>query len=173
MESCLLLRDLLIWVFGASLPSVVFEAGWSQQEKSLQEMQYEYFEPRKPTLSSLATVDPTAWVGPLRVWLEVWRYDDEARNAYLDNNKRWSVLDEWPRASSQATQSNGTILDIFPHALPTHVPQASMERRLILDLDLLRMGILRAKPEYVLRREITAAAKIYKELGLQGGEQIL
>jgi len=117
--------------------------------------------------------DPIAWVGPVRVWLEVWRYNDETGEPYLENNKRWPVMDETCEGSQQPSDSNPmpslSVSDIFPHARPqtTPAPQAPVDtRRFILDLDKLRENIPHAKKDYAFDRERIAAANIEVEMGL-------
>ncbi|KAF8424309.1 hypothetical protein EV426DRAFT_599399 [Tirmania nivea] len=114
------------------------------------------------TLNSPATVDPKAWVGPLRIWIEVWRYDDRTKDAYLDGDKRWSVLDEWSNTSYRGEQMpHISISDIFPSQSP---PAPQDERQFTLDPGWLRMGLKCARSQYAVSRQLEHAAKLMKNV---------
>jgi len=55
-------------------------------------------------------IDPGLWVGKLKVWMELWRYNDCTKGINLADNKRWIAMDE-----GQSRQDNACWKEPLPN----------------------------------------------------------
>jgi len=125
---------------------------------------------------ALNNIDPDLWVGKLRVWVEMWRYDDRTKGINLTDNKRWIAQDEVNPDMITPTGENPclNIADLFP-IKPTHRGRVEPEaphwhegddRRMILDLQELRNEISLAKNKYAVDRAEVAWESLRREFAL-------
>ena len=125
---------------------------------------------------ALENIDTDLWVGKLKVWMELWRYNDRTKGTYLTDNKRWIAMDEVNPSKITPAGENPylTIADLFPPKQQNRgraEPEAPHwregdDRRMVLNLRELGQEVLGAKKEYAVDRAEVAWTRLKGEFAL-------